>query len=108
MREYYRQGDVILEIVDKIPDGPRRYIPPENGRIVLAHGEATGHSHAVLVPDGEAELVELIDTIERYLVVHREVPFVHEEHAQFDLEPRIYEVRIQREYMPDAIRPVSD
>ena len=41
---HLQQGDVILLLADKLPDGckPR---PRENGNVVLAHGEATGHWH---------------------------------------------------------------
>lgn len=108
MREYYRQGDVILEIVAAIPRGKQKRLSAEDGRLVLAHGEVTGHSHGVLASNGEAELVELIDEIERYLVVWRQTPLVHEEHGDIDLPPGIYHVRIQRQYQPDGIQRVTD
>ena len=41
-----RQGDVLLTRVDFLP-GLCREIPPVEGNIVLAYGEATGHSHAL-------------------------------------------------------------
>lgn len=41
----YRQGDVLIERIDKIPSGLKKQ-KPENGRIILAHGEVTGHAHA--------------------------------------------------------------
>lgn len=41
-----RQGDVFIERTDGAkPMGHE--LPREAGRIVLAHGEATGHAHAV-------------------------------------------------------------
>lgn len=43
-----RQGDVLLRPVQSMPKGPRKAINPENGtRFVLAHGEVTGHAHAI-------------------------------------------------------------
>lgn len=41
-----RQGDVQLQQVAKLPDGCTE-VPPEGNRIVLAHGEVTGHAHAI-------------------------------------------------------------
>ena len=41
----YRQGDVLIERITKIPNGLKKQ-QPENGRIILAHGEKTGHAHA--------------------------------------------------------------
>jgi len=49
-----RQGDVLLRRVEHIPENVTP-VPRENGRIILAHGEATGHAHAIL--DEAAELV---------------------------------------------------
>lgn len=49
-----QQGDVILKRVDGIPTGAKK-VKVENGRIVVALGEATGHSHVIdMVPGVEA------------------------------------------------------
>ena len=42
----FRQGDVLVVPVDEIPTGLKK-VPREQGRLVLAHGEATGHAHVV-------------------------------------------------------------
>jgi len=45
----YRQGDVLVCAVAEIPATAR---PVQNTyRIVLAHGEATGHAHAIAVDE---------------------------------------------------------
>lgn len=49
-RTTHRQGDVLVERVSKTP-ATLTEIPREAGRIVLAHGEATGHAHALDAPD---------------------------------------------------------
>jgi hypothetical protein len=66
----------------------------ENGRIILAHGEVTGHCHEVLVadtdtvptleqaqffegPDGTRELIALAPCV-----------LVHEEHGRIALDPQ--------------------
>lgn len=41
-----RQGDVQLQPVPQLPADCIE-IPPEGNRIVLAHGEVTGHAHAI-------------------------------------------------------------
>jgi hypothetical protein len=42
----YRQGDVLIIPVESIPE---RLDPigREDGRVVLAHGEVTGHAHVI-------------------------------------------------------------
>src|SRR5258708_33558053 len=42
----YRQGDVLIVPVESIPE-KLDPIDRENGRVVLAHGEVTGHAHAI-------------------------------------------------------------
>ena len=41
----YRQGDVLIERIKKLP-AKLTTQAPDKGRIVLAHGEVTGHAHA--------------------------------------------------------------
>lgn len=41
-----RQGDVLLQAIDKLPAGCSE-IKPDGNRIVLAYGEVTGHAHAI-------------------------------------------------------------
>lgn len=101
----FRQGDVLIMRVDEVPEGARR-VPREGGRIVLAHGEATGHAHAVLERD--AKLFEVDDTDERFLEIFQAADVLHEEHDPVRLEPGSYKVVRQREYSPAEIRYVAD
>lgn len=52
-----RQGDVLLIPVAKLPEGCVHIEPEDGRRFVLAHGEATGHAHAIydFTPDEQAE-----------------------------------------------------
>lgn len=43
----YRQGDVLIERVSSFP-AKLTPVARENGRVILAHGEVTGHAHAFL------------------------------------------------------------
>lgn len=103
----YRQGDVFITEVDELPSQLRR-VERENGRVILAHGEVTGHAHAIL--DREAELFDHQDLEHRFLQVLADggVELVHEEHDTIHLPAGVYEVRRQREYSPEAIRNVAD
>ena len=97
----FRQGDVLLTLVAALPKGAKDVTPDK--RIVLAHGEITGHAHAV---KGKARMWDA--GAERYLQVLEATALTHEEHAAIPLPPGIYKVTQQREYHPEAIRNVVD
>jgi len=99
-----RQGDVLIIPITKIP---KKLIPvaPEQGRLVLAHGEVTGHHHSVPASAGTLSLNEggvMFLTIDQLTEVR------HQEHAPIALEPGSYKVVRQREYSPEEIRNVTD
>lgn len=105
--EIYRQGDVLIRRVQSIP-GQTEPIARDNGRIVLAYGEVTGHAHAIV--DEAAELV-ITDTNERFLRIMNQsgVELRHEEHATITLPAGDYRVVQQREYVaPEIVRQVMD
>ena len=105
MVEVIRQGDVAIIRTDRqLPSGCGA-VKLENGRVILAHGEVTGHAHA-LEPDG----VALLESPEgrRFLKVDKEAAVTHEEHATVTIPEGIWEVRRQREYSPQEIRVVAD
>lgn len=98
----YRQGDVLIQRVDSIPTGAESK-PREQGRVILAHGEVTGHAHVVTGP------AELFDADRRtFLRVGEAATVVHEEHATIPLPAGEYEIVRQREYSPEEIRNVAD
>ena len=101
----YRQGDVLIVPRKKpIPKAAPR--AEENGQAVLAHGEATGHSHAF--PRG-AQVLFYRDTEGAYLEVKEApAPLKHEEHATVVLPPGLYDVLRQTEYTPQELRNVAD
>jgi hypothetical protein len=106
----YRQGDVLFTRIPKLPKGERK----KRGNATVAYGEVTGHSHSLALEDREvAEVLEIGDGLFVH-VTHSGVrieggaTFVHEEHAPVTLPPGEYEVTIQREYSPSAIRNVQD
>src|SRR6185437_9503870 len=99
------QGDVLITQIKALPDGSFAPIDRDNGRIVLAYGEVTGHSHAIL--DRDVELLvapqrskedELLNVRFLRIMNASGVDVVHEEHATIHLEPGLYEIRQQREW----------
>ncbi len=100
----YRQGDVLLIPVASLPTGARA-AARENGRIVLALGEATGHAHAIATPD-----VQLFERgAERFIEVRAATAVLaHEEHGAIEIPAGTYRVVTQREYAPEEIRRVQD
>jgi hypothetical protein len=130
-----RQGDVQIQQISKLPQGCTE-VPPEGNRIVLAHGEVTGHAHAIYdhqishaldVVAGDATVrseraKEMAGAIiarvqtkgrlwaapdgARYLEVTEPVTLRHEEHTQHTLPPGIYHLPTQVEYTPAELRRV--
>lgn len=114
-----RQGDVLLLSVAALPHGCTP-VPLDGKRITLAHGEATGHAHAIY--DFTASAAEIAEGAiarakarlwqapngERYLEVTEPVTLRHEEHTAHTLPPGIYQLPQQVEYTPAALRRVVD
>lgn len=104
-----RQGDVWIEAVDRLPQGVKlQEVAPEQGYVVLAYGEVTGHSHRIAAGPA-VRLLAVPGLDDRFLEIGGDGAEVrHEEHAPIPLPPGRYRVRIQREYVPGAIRWVVD
>jgi hypothetical protein len=105
MNMLYRQGDVLIERVEEIGTGTP--VMPENGRIILAHGEATGHHHSLPSTDVETAILDL-DQGAMFLRLVRDSVLSHQEHAPINLVAGTYRVTRQREYSPEEIRNVAD
>ena len=104
MTKMYRQGDVLLVAVAEAPEGVRQ--PGEQGRLILAHGEVTGHHHSVAMADAE-----LLDAGAKgvFLRIMSATPLVHQEHGAIILPAGDYRIVRQREYQPGELpRQVAD
>lgn len=99
----YRQGDLLIEIINNVPKDavPR----PKCKSILLALGEATGHHHTLELDD-PADWWKIGD--ETVVQVTKAARVTHQEHGAIALPPGTYKVRRQREYTPEAIRHVQD
>ena len=104
-KNQFRQGDVLIERIRTIPK--LHPMPREDDRVILAHGEATGHAHAIA--DLGVEQYQSGEPGVTFLEVAQAVAMLtHEEHATIELPRGHYRVRRQREYSPEAIRNVAD
>ena len=101
----FRQGDVLIRQVAEVPSGTKE-VPREAGKVVLAHGEVTGHSHAIA--SKHARLVIQNPSLRRFLTAKKEVSLLHEEHSEIKLPAGIYEIIIQREFSGEYSREVAD
>jgi len=102
-----RQGDVLVMRTDAEPSGAK--LPRENGAVVLAHGEVTGHSHAIHDP-GVCSLRREGAAYDLLQVTEGGCTLKHEEHAPIAFGGGTYEVRIQQEwdYLAEMARSVVD
>lgn len=107
----FRQGDVLVTRVDAIPSG-LAVRPRDNGRVILAYGEVTGHAHAIADTPSLPMAAIYEDPSSKdgdfFLRIEGATGLVHEEHGRIDLAPGSYKVTRQREYTPEEIRNVAD
>jgi len=87
--EMFRQGDILFVRVNKKPD---KVVKAKDN--VVAHGEATGHSHRVM--NGDLWTDEF-----GALVVESDgdAAIIHDEHPRLDLPKGLFQVVRQREYV---------
>jgi hypothetical protein len=106
MQTQFRQGDVLVERIGRtVKFSDHQPVDPVHGRLILAHGEATGHTHSVASEDAVMVLAADGTLLLDVLV---ETPLTHQEHDAIPLPVGRYRVTRQREYAPEAIRNVSD
>jgi hypothetical protein len=100
-KNQFRQGDVLIERVAAVPAGSKK----QKGRVILAHGEATGHAHEVDQAVAEAWKGDNGDLTVK---VKKKSAVTHQEHAPIPVRRGAYRITRQREYSPEAIRNVAD
>lgn len=108
------QGDLFIRRIDKLPDGAKP-VAAERGAFIVAHSE-TGHNHIIkerpnvkLYTTGDPlvsylEVIEATEQTEALLEHLRG----HDTHETIAIPPGIFELRRQREYVPDGWRRVED
>lgn len=119
---YGRQGDIAL-LYGTEPVKRLKAVPREGKRLVLAHGEVTGHTHGIdgiaslylddattAQPDVMARLLTLGGGVmpDAQLRAPAGTPVTHDEHGTIPTKGRGHTVRRQIEYSPAALRSVAD
>lgn len=105
-KNLFRQGDLLIEIIDAIPNTASRVDKSGHERIVLAHGEATGHHHSL---DIDAADWWKSEDGTQFLEMVKSKPIIHQEHDPIPMKRgQVARVSRQREYAPMAIRNVQD
>ena len=101
IKNQFRQGDVLIERTTDLPENSKN----APGRVILAHGEATGHAHEIDMEsahafqrDGQTVAINVLKPSE----------VRHQEHAPIPVKRGKYRITRQREYSPEAIRNVAD
>ncbi len=138
-KKMWRQGDVLIFKLEgeaaeaarkKISDGKAKPVDRDNGNVVLAYGEHTGHSHHIpattcslflddtVTSISESDAMGLISRTgggrverpeaDRLLAVDAPVVLKHQEHDPISLDSGVYQVRRQREYDPEGVRIIAD
>jgi hypothetical protein len=113
---HYRQGDVLIECISKIPTTAKQQ--KKSKRIILAHGEVTGHHHTLETRDSadwwkEGEIpttnekpTQLAGAL--FVMLAKGGAVTHQEHSKIELPKGNYRITRQREYSPERIRNVAD
>ena len=112
-----RQGDVLIERVDKLPIGLSKAPRDHIGRIVLALGETSGHGHCIrekwvtglrMAGSEDVDYIEVGGSSPATLNHEYESGAIAE-HEPISLAPGSYRVVRQREYVaPQIERRVED
>ena len=104
------QGGVMLRRIAKMPEGEFVEVKPQNGRLIVEHSE-TGHHHIVkergaqLLIDSTNEFIAFLSVAESTVLEHLRSFDTHESYA---LPPSNYEIRRQREHVPEGWRRAAD
>jgi hypothetical protein len=103
--QHVRQGDVLLVRRSRLGAGARE-LPRENGAVVLAHGEVTGHMHLLRGP----QVTMFRDDRGHEYVTVKDAPeaLVHDEHTALGIPPGAFELAAQVEYTPGPPQIVAD
>ena len=106
-KDMVRQGDILVRPRDS---AIRRGMPvaPEAGRIVLAHGEATGHHHSIALSSRVAMFREDGGGGLALAVQDEPALLEHQEHAALTIAPGVHDVIRQRSYSGGLVQRVAD
>lgn len=97
-------------MIERIPALPKKLnkIEREKGRVILAHGQVTGHAHAICETECDLYAADTAPGVTFLEVRDAVAALQHDEHSTIELPAGNYRVTRQREYSPVEIRNVAD
>jgi len=107
------QGDVILIRRKSLPSNLVEVKPNDNGAFVVAHSE-TGHNHIILERPEVRMYNDPVDQFRAFLDVKGDEPVLlehlrsYDTHETLSIQPGMYEIRRQREYVSEGFRKAQD
>lgn len=122
-QQSYRQGDTLLRKIDALPANIKPAPKDNAGRVVLAHGERTGHAHAFrdstvcgFYMENADKRVSRTDGCPHYIQVggsgatlnHEYINGKKAEHDAIEIPAGIYEVAVQVEESAEFMNQVVD
>ncbi|HQT38913.1 MAG TPA: hypothetical protein PK231_05765 [Acidocella sp.] len=102
-----RQGDVLIVPAENLPDTAHP-VKDENGRHILAHGEATGHHHSFKAGPQVAMFRETGKGSGVYVKLDAPAPLEHQEHTALTFSPGVKRVIRQRVFSSGMARRLAD
>ena len=104
------QGDFIIKRIESLPDG-LAVAESVDDKYIIAHSE-TGHNHTVLERSCQL-LIDQTNEFIVYLKVDTDAAIIEHErsfdtHEPLEVPAGIYEIRRQREYIPEGYRRAQD
>ena len=103
------QGDLMIRKITSIPKSAKQ-TAPENGHHIVAHSE-TGHHHVIEATAAD-RFIDETNAFIAYLKVASATELQHlrhfDTHEALTLEPGLYEIRQQREYVAEGFRRAAD
>ena len=107
MSKAIRQGDILIIPTSQIP-ATAIEVEPENGRLIVARGEATGHHHSF--PHRRGAVLFRDDASGGTLYVRATAPVMleHQEHHALTVLPGAHKVILQRVMSAGLVRAVAD
>lgn len=105
IKNQVRQGDVLLLPENSVPATAKK-LKPENRRVILAHGEVTGHHHSIA--SDKADWWKDDGSSDTFVAPKRGAKLEHQEHATIALRPVVHRVRKQRMFHMGLVKRVTD
>ncbi|MEG3350392.1 hypothetical protein [Novacetimonas sp. GS1] len=101
------QGDILIQQVEHLPDALVD-VAPENNRLIVAYGEATGHHHSFDAHSGMTLFREDGTSNGLFGVATTPVALEHQEHSTITLPPGKFRFIQQRTMHSGIVQRVAD